>query len=183
MIAEREELFPGFEDFLRQFSRPVVVDIGGEEHHANTFRKAACPGTLICVNPKYGIVAGDPNGGNVLYVPGGYEGVGLPKGIADEVQLNFVVTFVSSFALPFIDVVTATITTARSFVKPGVYLEVLDTFRPLQVVAGDLRKKRFQPELRQLDSYDPDDRKLYYERSYHAPMHESVGLGLLRIPL
>lgn len=183
MITESYKLFPGFDEFYSQFPRPVVVDIGGGEHHAKTFWKTAYPGTLICVNPIYEAVS-EYSEKNVLCVPGGYEGVQLPRALADEVQLNFVVMFVASLSLPPIDVVTTSIATARSFAKPGVYLEVMDGFRTLETVARDLRKKRFRPELRQLDPEKKSgDRRLCYERSSHAPMYASIELGLLKIPL
>lgn len=183
MIAENVELLSGFEEFYSQFPQPVVVDIGGDEHHARTFWKAAYAGTLICVNPIYEVVS-EYVEDNVLYVPGGYEGVQLPRAIADEVQLNFVVMFVASLSLPPIDVVTTSIATARSFAKPGVYLEVMDRFCTLEAVARDLQKKRFRPELRQLDPEKKSgDRRLCYERSSHAPMYASIGIGLLKISL
>lgn len=181
MAAESEELLPGIEQVLRQFSRPIVVDIGGEFHHAREFKKAGHSGTLICANPDFSLVKAY---GNVLFVPGGYEGVSLPADTADEVQLNMIMTYGPGGAeYKPLNRVLQTIETARRFANQGAWLEVLDMNPTTELVAARLPKKGHTIEYRPLDMENDDDRVLCHERSYHAAMHQDVGLGFLRIQL
>lgn len=161
------------------FISPVIVDIGGDEHHGNWFHDFG-RGTLVCVNPD---ITGVEQVGNVIYMHGGFEKASLSPDTADQIHLTMVLSAICFLGTEPGHMVMRTIETARVFAKPGAILEVLDMADMITNAAQFLEEKGIPVGRRDLDWGKEEDRALCNKRSAHAMQHHEVGLALLTIPL
>lgn len=166
---------------LRELTEPITVDIGGETwYRQNRFNG---PGSLIVAEPGFESCQYFPDRKNLVVIGGRHDGVDIPAGIAAEVQLNMIVSYIAFREGSPTDIIKKSIETAQAIAVRGGTLKITDLSATLATPFRYLKKKGYSITFKELDLEDPEDYDFCKERSYHALHQGSETIGLLAVHL
>lgn len=173
---------PAFKTWaLGQLRRPTAVDIGGEENPS--LKLFTGLGSRIIARPDYGKGVAVYEGYQRLCIEGQHDHVDLPAGTANSVELNFIVSQITTVDYSPTQVVLDTIGTARKIAARGAKLEVIDLLVTLTTVARYLQQQGYDIGFRPLNLEDEDDYHMCATRSYHALHMLDADIGYLVVTL